>query len=83
MAIVEVAKPSVVFKTDLKCPKCGSDLTFIEEGDNVWLGCDRCALYIKISKRDVRRYWNYVSRRVLWRDLLQDLYGLFKDAALG
>ncbi|MCI4465729.1 MAG: hypothetical protein JHC22_08110 [Thermoproteus sp.] len=81
MTVAEVARPTVLFKTDFTCPRCGSCLVFIEEGDNVWLGCDRCALYVKMSKRDVRRYWSYTSRRVLWRDLLRDLYSSFREAA--
>lgn len=79
MEILEM-RSTVVFKTTYRCPRCGSKLTFIEDQDNVWLGCDRCAQYIKLGKNEARRYWNYASRRILWRDLLQDLYRVYREA---
>lgn len=74
-------RSAIVFKTTYRCPRCGSRLVFIEDADNVWLGCDRCAQYVKLNKREVRRYWNYASRVMSWRDLLQDLYKSYEESA--
>ncbi|CCC82151.1 hypothetical protein [Thermoproteus tenax] len=72
----------IVFQTDFKCPRCGRLLTFVEDDSAIWLGCDHCLRYVKIDRRGVRRYWNYVQHRVLWRDLLRDLYESFELAVV-
>lgn len=72
----------ITFKTTYTCPVCGSRLVFLEDEDNIWLGCDKCATYVRLSKKEARRYWNYSAHRVLWRDMLEDLYGSFASAVV-
>lgn len=83
MTLLEAVKPTTAFQTTFRCKRCGSPLIFIEDGDNVWLGCDRCAQYVRMNKKEARRYWNYRSRVVLWRDMLLDLYEAFEASTGG
>lgn len=72
----------IIFETTYTCPVCRSKLVFVEDNDNIWLGCDHCARYIKIGKGEARRYWSYTARRIMWRDMLEDLYGAFTGAVV-
>ncbi len=61
----------VVLK-NLKCPSCNSDLVLLEDRKFVWLGCEKCCVYVRVTKSSISK--RVVGKRVFpWRDIISEL----------
>ncbi|NPA22993.1 MAG: hypothetical protein GXO23_01665 [Crenarchaeota archaeon] len=56
---------------DVTCPSCGSEIVLMEDRKFVWLGCERCRIFVRVTKSSI-------SKKVRgcmfpWRDIIKEL----------
>ncbi len=56
---------------DVTCPSCGSKIVLMEDKRFVWLGCERCRVFVRITKSSISRRIH--GRKFPWRDIIKDL----------
>nr|KJR72603.1 MAG: hypothetical protein TU36_01015 [Vulcanisaeta sp. AZ3] len=72
-----VSEESLKLELSLRCPICGSNLQLIENSMYVILGCQKCKIYTRMTKKHIYRMYleyegNYVHLK--WAELIKELY---------